>query len=266
MSPVSRPLLAGGPARARVAGLGSPSRLARPDAGHRGPAVATRPTLLGAAALGVAAILLAAGPATAALLAAAGTAAALVVRHRAAAAAQRRRSGQIPGALDRLATAIRTGSALPSALGEVGAALAPPLGPELAMLGRAASRGRPVVEVLDDWSARHDDPATRLAATSLVLATVVGSTPARAVDGVAATVRERLDLAAERRALATQARTSALVLAVAPLAFAALLVAGDTAAAGFLLGEPAGWLCLTGGLALDATGAVWMARLTRGTR
>jgi tight adherence protein B len=266
MSPVSRPLFAGGPARARVAGLGSPSHLARPAAGHRGPAIATRPTFLGAAALGVAAILLAAGPATAALLAAAGTAAALVVRHRAAAAAQRRRSDQIPGALDRLATAIRTGSSLPSALGEVGAPLTPPLGPELATLGRAASRGRPVVKVLDDWSARHDDPATRLAATSLVLATVVGSTPARAVDGVAATVRERLDLAAERRALATQARTSALVLAVAPLAFAALLVAGDTAAAGFLLGEPAGWLCLAAGLALDATGAVWMARLTRGTR
>ena len=122
------------------------------------------------------------------------------------------------------------------------------------------------MEVLDDWSARYDDPATRLAATSLVLATVVGSTPARAVDGVAATVRERLDLAAERRALATQARTSALVLAVAPLAFAALLVAGDTAAAGFLLGQPAGWLCLAAGPALDVTGAFWMARLTRGTR
>lgn len=266
MSPVARRLLAGGPARARVVGLGSPSHLAPPAAGHRGPGIAARPTFLVAAVLGVAATLLAAGPATAALLAAAGTVAAVVARQRAAAAARRRRTDQIPAALDRLATAIRTGSSLPQALGEVGAALAPPLGPELASLGRAASRGRPVAEVLDDWSTRHDDPATRLAATSMVLATVVGSTPAQAVDGVAATVRERLDLAAERRALGTQARTSALVLAVAPLAFAALLVAGDTAAAGFLFGEPAGWLCLTAGLALEAAGAAWMARLTRGTR
>ena len=86
--------------------------------------------------------------------------------------------------------------------------------------------------MLDEWSAAHDDPGTRLAATALVLATVVGSTPARAVDGVAATLRERLDLAAERRALAVQARTSALVLSVAPVGFAALLVVGDTAAAG----------------------------------
>jgi tight adherence protein B len=250
----------------RVEHLGPPCGLAPPAVRDHAPGIVARPTLLIAAALGVVATVLMTGPATAALLAAAGTAAALVARQRAAAVARRRRTGQIPPALDRLATAIRTGSSLPSALGEVGAVVAAPLGPELASLGRAASRGRPVVEVLDDWSARHDDPATRLAATSMVLATVVGSTPARAVDGVAATVRERLDLAAERRALATQARTSAFVLAVAPLAFAALLVAGDTAAAGFLLGEPAGWLCLTAGLALDATGAAWMARLTRGTR
>ena len=53
----------------------------------------------------------------------------------------------------------------------------------------------------------------------MVPAAVVGSTPARAIDGVAATVRERLDLAAERRALAVQARTSALVLSVAPVGF-----------------------------------------------
>ena len=118
-------------------------------------------------------------------------------------------------------------------------------------------------EVLDEWSSSHDDPGTRLAATALVLATVVGSTPARAVDGVAATLRERLDLAAERRALAVQARTSALVLSVAPVGFAALLVVGDTAAAGFLLGTPAGWSCLGLGLALDAAGAWWMTRLSR---
>ena len=128
--------------------------------------------------------------------------------------------------------------------------------------GRPNAAGR-CREVLDEWSASHDDPGTRLAATALVLATVVGSTPARAVDGVAATLRERLDLAAERRALAVQARTSALVLSVAPVGFAALLVVGDTAAAGFLLGTPAGWSCLGLGLALDAAGAWWMTRLSR---
>ncbi len=178
-------------------------------------------------------------------------------------ARRRERELQLPAALDRLAAALRSGASLTMALDEVGAALEPPIGPELAALAREAGHGRPVRDVLDGWSSRHDDPGTRLAASAMVLATVVGSAPARAIDGVAATVRERLDLAAERRAMAAQARTSALVLSVAPVGFAALLVLGDTAAAGFLLGTPAGWACLVTGLGLDAAGAWWMARLSR---
>jgi tight adherence protein B len=183
------------------------------------------------------------------------------VRHKIA--LRHQRDAQLPAALDRLAASLRSGASLPMALDEVGAALEAPIGPELTALAHEADRGRPVRDVLDDWSAAHDDPGTRLAATALVLATVIGSAPARAVDGVAATVRERLDLAAERRALASQARTSALVLSVAPVGFAALLVVGDTAAARFLLGTPAGWACLVGGITLDAAGAWWMARLSR---
>jgi tight adherence protein B len=179
------------------------------------------------------------------------------------AAARRRRDVQLPAALDRLAASLRSGASLTMALDEVGEALEAPIGPEISGLAREAARGRPVREVLDDWTSARDDPGTRLAASALVLASIVGSAPARAVDGVAATVRERLDLAAERRALAAQARTSALVLSIAPVAFAALLVLGDTAAAGFLLGTPAGWLCLGLGVGLDAAGAWWMARLSR---
>lgn len=178
-------------------------------------------------------------------------------------ALRRQRDVQLPAALDRLAASLRSGASLTMALDEVGRALDPPVGPELAALAREASHGRPVREVLDGWSSAHDDPGTRLAASAMVLATIVGSAPARAIDGVAATVRERLDLAAERRALAAQARTSALVLSVAPVGFAGLLVLGDTAASGFLLGTPTGWACLVTGVGLDAAGAWWMARLSR---
>jgi len=165
-----------------------------------------------------------------------------------------------------LAAALRTGSSLTAALEEVGTAVEPPLGPELAALGAAGARGRPLRDVLTEWADTHDDPDTRLAASALVLASVVGSAPAWAVDGVAATVRERIDLANERRAMAAQARASALVLSAAPALFAAVLVAADTAAARFLLSSPAGWACLGLGVALDAVGAWWMARITGGVQ
>jgi tight adherence protein B len=223
-----------------------------------------RVPILALGTAGLAAVALTAGPkAVAALTTAA--AAVLVYQHtQARASARRHRAAQLPPALETLATSLRTGASLPVALQEAGDTVDPPLGTELATVARAAAHGRPITEVLDEWSARHDDPGTRLAATALVLATVVGSTPAHAVDSVAATLRERLDLAAERRALGAQARASALVLALAPAAFATLLIMGDTPAAHFLLGSPAGWICLVIGLTFDAAGAWWMSRLTRG--
>ena len=231
-----------------------------------GPAPAGRDHLRRwpAAAGALALAWLAAGPTATAVLAAGAGACAARTRMRTAFAARRARAGQLPAALDRLSTALRSGASLPAAIAEAGAATPPPLGDELAAVARAADRGRPLVAVLDEWSATRDDRGTRLAATALVLAAAVGSAPARAVDGVAATLRERIDLAAERRALATQARTSALVLAAAPAAFALVLLTADRAAADFLLRHPTGWACLAAGGALDATGAWWMARLTRG--
>jgi tight adherence protein B len=204
------------------------------------------------------------GPAALTAVAAAALAGGLLAGRRRALARRHRRQAQLPQALDRLAASLRSGSSLPMALDEAGAALEAPIGRELAALGRDAARGRAVTDALDGWSRHHGDAGTRLAATALVLATIVGTAPARAVDGVAATVRERLDLAAERRVLAAQARTSALVLSVAPVAFAVVLVIGDTAAARFLLGSPLGWVCLAAGTGLDVGGAWWMAQLTRG--
>jgi tight adherence protein B len=209
-------------------------------------------------------VALVAGPRLAAALTAAGLLRPVALRLRRSAGRRRLRAAQLPPALERLATSLRSGASLPAAMAEAAAATEPPLGAELAAVAEATRRGRPIVAGLDDWSWRHDDAGTRLAATAMALATVVGSAPARAVDGVAATLRERLDLDAERRALGAQARASALVLAIAPLAFAAVLIAGDTSAARFLLTTPGGWTCLAAGVSLDAAGAWWMARLTRG--
>jgi len=237
-----------------------------PDGSSPGPAGLTGPRgteLVGAAvAVGLVALLVV-DPALVAALVVVLPAAGLVQRRRAVSLARRRRREQLPEALERMAAALRSGLSLPQALAAAGTATPDPLGGELAALAREAERGRPVTEVLDGWVARYDDRGTRLAATALALAAGVGAAPARAIDGVAATVRERQQLAAERRALATQARTSAAALAVAPLGFSLLLAATDPTAARFLLWTPGGWACLAIGLALDGGGVLWMTRLVR---
>lgn len=175
-----------------------------------------------------------------------------------------RRRQQIPDALERMASALRTGSSLPQALGDAGRTTEPPFGSELAKLARALDAGVPLAVVLDRWTAAYSDRCTRLTATALALATRVGAVPAQAIDGVASTLRERAGLAAERHAQATQARTSAIVLSLAPLGFMALLITTNDAAAQFLFTTPLGWVCLLLGISLDILGAFWMTRLTGG--
>jgi len=170
---------------------------------------------------------------------------------------------QLPESLERMAGALRTGSSVTQALAEAARTVEAPLGRELGAMAQATSRGRPLAEVVDEWAAAHAERSTRLVATALVLAATVGVAPARALDGVAATLRERLELAGERRSLATQARASAVVLSISPVAFAVLLSTSDPAIADFLVGSSAGWLCLTVGLTLDLAGALWMTRLTK---
>jgi tight adherence protein B len=234
------------------------------DAAPAGAIAAVPPLAVVAGALGTAVAVLAIGPPALALAAFGLAVTPLLARHRRRGRALAQRRSQLPSALEELAVALRSGSSLPVALGEAGRATPDPLGPELEALALGAGRGQPMAAVLDYWTQRHDDPGTRLAATALILANAVGVASARAVHGVAATLRERLELSAERRALASQARTSALVLSAAPLLFALLLGVSDGAAGRFLLQSRAGWACLAVGIGLDAVGAWWMARLTRG--
>jgi tight adherence protein B len=183
-------------------------------------------------------------------------------RRRRAVEQRQRRRAQLPDALERIAGGLRSGSSLLQALADTGATTPPPLGGELVAIALEAGHGEPVADLLDGWAAHHDDRGTRLAATAMTLALGVGAAPARALDGVAVTLRERLQLRGDRRALATQARASAAVLVVAPLAFMTLFGVTDSAASHFLLTTPAGWLCLGSGVGLDLIGALWMARLT----
>ena len=81
------------------------------------------------------------------------------------------------------------------------------------------------------------------------------------LDGVAASLRERVALEREVSALSSQSRASAVVLVVAPVVFAAAAAVVDDRILNVLVGRPIGWACMGLGLGLDALGAFWMARL-----
>jgi tight adherence protein B len=170
----------------------------------------------------------------------------------------------LPDALEAIARAVRSGASLRQALQEAAGTTADSVvGGDLRAVVAAADQGEPLVHALDGWSRRRPLAGVRLTVAALALGTTTGGTHARAVDGVAATLRDRLALERELAALSSQARLSAIVIALAPIGFAALAIGSDARTADFLLRTPTGLACLAGGLALDGLAALWMARLTR---
>lgn len=171
---------------------------------------------------------------------------------------------QLPAALERLASALRAGAAPGPAFVELAASAPEPLAADLRPAALEVAHGAGMAAAVDRWAARPGaSPAIRLTGAALGLGVEAGGEVARSVDRVAATLRERQELQSEVHALATQARASAGVLALAPVGFTALVATIEPATGRFLVTTPLGLVCLAAGLALEAAGMAWMARITR---
>lgn len=169
----------------------------------------------------------------------------------------------LPDALEAMAQSLRAGAGIRQVLDDAAAGAGGPLGPELRRACAELRVGVGLAVALASLERRCPEPGVRLAVAALVLGAEAGGAHAQALDGVAEGVRTRLGVAAEVRALASQARLSALVIAAAPVAFAVLAAGADRATATFLLGTPLGLACLATGLVLDGLGALWMHRIAQ---
>ncbi len=169
----------------------------------------------------------------------------------------------LPDALEAMARALRSGASLRQAVGEAAAATPGTLGHDLGSVAHDVRHGRALTVALDRWAAQRPLPGVRLATSALALGAETGGAQARALDGVAATLRSRQAVGREVRALSSQSRLSGVVITLAPLGFSALAAATDEHTASFLLSTPLGLVCLAVGLALDGVAALWMHRLSR---
>jgi tight adherence protein B len=103
----------------------------------------------------------------------------------------------------------------------------------------------------------------RAAAGALALGAAVGGACASALDGLAASLRGRLSVIAEARALSSQARLSAIVVGAAPVGYLAWSTVVDPGPLRALVSSTAGQVCLLLAVALEALAVVWMRRVLR---
>ncbi len=169
----------------------------------------------------------------------------------------------LPAWLDAAARSARAGASLRQALRDAASTvLNSSTGAYLEPFVAALDRGDPLDAALDALEAGPPSSARSIVDRALRLAASVGGPSAAVLDAASSTLHERVALVREVRALSTQARASALVMAAAPVVFAFGAVQLDPRVAAFF-GSGPGAMCVLAGLGLDVAGAFWMARIVR---
>lgn len=176
----------------------------------------------------------------------------------------RRSDRQVPALLEHAARGLRSGSDLVAALADAAAAVGGVHGSEVRAVVDRVERGASLSDALRPWTNAHPRPPIRLTAGALEVAAEAGGARARALDGLAASLRSRTSTADETRALATQARASAAVMVGLPVVVAAIGSAADPRLAHTLFRTPLGLGCVAAAALLDGAGAWWMQRVVNG--
>ncbi|MFM8304047.1 MAG: type II secretion system F family protein [Actinomycetota bacterium] len=176
--------------------------------------------------------------------------------------AQRRFVAALPGFVDLVAARLRSGHTVATALADA-AGTEDAVAPDLERLLRRVVLGEPLETALSWWADTRELDAVRAVAGSLAVAAATGGAAADALEGLARSLRDQLGARAEAAALSAQARLSAVVVGVAPIAYVAFAAAVDPASAAILVSSPVGRVCLVTGIALDLLGVQWMRRIVR---
>ncbi len=174
---------------------------------------------------------------------------------------------QMPQALEIMALALRAGHALPSALALAAEETPAPLRHELKRADDEQAMGRPLPQVLESLGERL--PGCEAVNTFVVAVLVLQETGGNlisVIDRIVENARARSSYLARLRALTSEGRSSAKLLACLPGAFAVLAAMTDPTYADFLLYDPAGHMVagIAGGLWM--LGILWTRRLVRALR
>ncbi len=121
--------------------------------------------------------------------------------------------------------------------------------------------GTSVVEAIDRWAAELAHPDADLVRAVLSTGASTGGAMAASLDRAAGSLRERIELHREIRALSSQARMSAVVLTISPPAFLLVMALADPSVAAVVATSAIGRAAFVAGIVLDTIGWLWMRRL-----
>ena len=172
----------------------------------------------------------------------------IVLRNRAAKRV-RAFNNQLPNVLMQLSGSMRAGYGLLQALAYVAQEIPAPAGREFGTVVRDVKLGRTTMTALEDLLERVESDDLRLVVTAMRIQVETGGNLAEILDTVSETIRERVRIKGELRALTSQQRMAGYVLAALPVVVFFCLMALNPAYESRLF-MPGPTLCIPIGAAL----------------
>lgn len=172
-------------------------------------------------------------------------------------------SRQVGDALVLMANSLRAGHGFFQALETVSREMGPPISQEFARVLKEINLGVPTEEALQEMALRAKNQDLDLVVTAVLIQRQVGGNLAEILDSIADTIRERVRLQGEVRALTAQGRLSGLIVGGLPFALAAFLLVVNPDYIMTLFQHPVGLLLLVAALVAQGLGAIFIRKIVR---
>ncbi|MHB1843058.1 MAG: type II secretion system F family protein, partial [Sulfobacillus sp.] len=176
---------------------------------------------------------------------------------------QREMEAALPSLLQAVANGLRAGHALGQSLEMAAGQESSPLSREVQSAVSQMRLGLPLEDVLEELAADLDLTELSLAVTAISVQRQVGGNLAEVLDRIQGTLRERLRIANEVRALTAQGRMSGWIVSLLPVAIAVLTSLIDPGFLHPLFATTTGHIMLGAAVLLELVGGLVIRQLVQ---
>lgn len=171
---------------------------------------------------------------------------------------------QLPEAIDMIVRALKAGQSVDNALRNVGNNFPPPLGQEIKLVYEEIAVGIPFDNALRNLEQRFDRLADiKMFCTAFIIQREAGGNLSDILENLSNTLRQRIELKMQVKALTAEGKASAVVIASIPLCFALITGLVSPGYITLLLTTSIGKKFLLTAAVLDGLGLYIMRKLTR---
>ncbi|MBP2653675.1 MAG: type secretion system protein [Firmicutes bacterium] len=168
---------------------------------------------------------------------------------------------QLPAALTLIANSLRSGYSYMQAIDLASKEMLYPIGDEFAIVVKEINLGISTEEAFTNMVKRVNCDDLDLMVTAFLIQRQVGGNLAELLDGIAETIRDRMNMKNKIKSLTAQGQLSALIMCLLPLFIAGVIFFINGPYMMSFVGHKAGQIAIVAAIILQVVGVIWMKKI-----